>query len=116
MANRILFASSVICGLLHILAMIMFAPPNILLITFLCGSISSIYNHGSTKNLAKWTDRIVMVIGMIIEFFFASNTHVVLILISICLYFSGKRLKSSVPHLVAHFILTTCHIMIVDAN
>jgi hypothetical protein len=68
MANPRLFASSLVLGFLHLLLLLLHQPvPRIFAVNVLCGIFSSIWNHGATLEVAKWSDRTMMAVGAVVD-------------------------------------------------
>jgi len=68
MVNLVLFKSTIILGTIQLLTMIALNSQNIFFntnITF--GILTSLINHGTTSNIAKWTDRCMMLIGIYVD-------------------------------------------------
>ena len=142
MANHVLFASSLFFGFLH-LALILFFQPVPLLFSYgvLCGVFSSLWNHGSTSDIAKWSDRIMMVVGAVVDFAYlaAVPTPSKLLLASLIVaaivgYAGAKALvrvslkkeaspaasvfaavftSGNLPHLLAHLCLSCTHFIMI---
>lgn len=64
---------------------------NLLLATIILGLFTSLWNHAVTCNIAKYTDRVMMGLGLILN----------LLIISTCLYLS-------------HLILTINHLVLME--
>ena len=65
MVNPVLFKSSLLFGTIQLIAMIALESRNIVFNTsIIFGIITSVINHGSTTEIAKWSDRTMMLIGI----------------------------------------------------
>lgn len=74
MVNPVLFKSSLIFGTIQLITMIALESNNILFntsITF--GIVTSVINHGTTSKIAKWMDRLMMLIGIYIDIYVIEN-------------------------------------------
>jgi len=68
MANPILLKSTLIFGTIQLISMIALECRNIALNTSIAfGIVTSIINHGTTSNIAKWSDRTMMLVGIFID-------------------------------------------------
>jgi len=124
MANSVLFTSSLFLGFIH-MALIMFYQPvhRILAFTIICGTFSSIWNHGVTSEIAKWTDRGIMVVGTAVDFIYiivipateAQRTLLItLISTAIAGYsFSKITIRGNLPHILAHICLSFAHYILI---
>jgi len=118
MANPVLFQSSVFLGLIHILiVMALNADPWISLI-YSIGAFTSVWNHGSTMDVAKWLDRLCMCIGTVTDIFYIWKLpfwlsifgySFVIIYIG-CYFISKKLINGNIPHIITHIGATLCHI------
>lgn len=76
MANLVLFKSSLIFGTIQLIAMIALESRNIAFntsITF--GILTSVINHAITSEIAKWTDRTMMLVGIYIDICVIESMH-----------------------------------------
>lgn len=125
MVNVTLFISSIIFGSIHILFMILFPSFILLMIILILGIITSIWNHGSSDELSKWCDRILILTGVFIDLYFIAiiieyhpNCYYLFLLIllaivfylnaKLCNYFSIQK-YGNLFHLFAHLSATICH-------
>ena len=77
MANSTLFASSLCLAFLHLALVLAFQPvPRVFAFVILCGTFSSIWNHGVTNDIAKWADRCMMAIGACADLAYLSNVPI----------------------------------------
>ena len=77
MVNFILFKSSFIFGTIQLLSMFSLESRNLLLNTSTTfGILTSIVNHGTTSDIAKWTDRCMMLIGIYVDICVIETMHV----------------------------------------
>ena len=140
MANPVLFASSLFLAFVHLALILAQQPlPRLFSFTVLCGTFSSIWNHGTTSEIAKWTDRSMMAVGAVVDFAYLSSVPMEmrpllcgLIVCAILGYFGAKFLvvrappptgkagkaglkggdaspAGNAPHLVAHVLLSLTH-------
>ncbi len=117
MANIILFNSSLICSLAHIIVMILY-PPSFVYGSFLTLALTtSVCNHGLTSDVWKWSDRVVMVVGSGVTIYMAPSTTVKsLVLLLGLLYGAAKNYAHVGFHLGAHGLLTLVNIHILYTN
>ncbi len=113
MANRLLFRSSVLCSLLHLITMIMYPPPALYGSFIGLALTSSICNHGLTSEFWKWSDRIIMVAGSGITTYVAPTPVIKssVVLLGL-LYGAAKRYDAVQLHLAAHGLLTAINMSI----
>lgn len=76
MANHVLFASSLFLAFLHLSLVIYFKPPRAFAFSVLCGTFSSIWNHGVTNDVAKWSDRGMMAVGALVDFSYIASVPI----------------------------------------
>lgn len=121
MANRILYISSCIMFIFHLIIIYIFNPSIILQLLYIIGCITSILNHGSTNIYAKYTDRIVMVIGCLIDIYFnlklpSKKKYIVFIYIamSVLFYFSAKYFEIVEFHYSAHIFISIAHLIMLS--
>jgi len=64
MVNRVLLYSSLICGGIHLVY-----PSHLVVhrMAMMSGVMTSIWNHGTTSPIAKWTDRGMMMVAVIVH-------------------------------------------------
>jgi hypothetical protein len=124
MANSVLFTSSLFLGFLHMALIIFYQPvPRILAFTITCGTFSSIWNHGVTSEIAKWTDRGIMVIGTTVDFIYIivvnateAQRTLLITLMSTALAgytFAKITIGGNLPHLLAHICLSFAHFILI---
>ena len=137
MANPVLFASSLFLAFIHLALILAQQPlPRVFSFTVLCGTFSSIWNHGTTTEVAKWSDRSMMAVGAVVDFAYLWSVPMEmrpllcsLIVLAILGYFGAKFLvvqapgktakaglkggdaspAGNAPHLIAHILLSMTH-------
>lgn len=119
MANATLFASSVVSGIIHWMALACFdRTPPLLKQIILVGIATSIWNHGTTSTLAKVADRVAMLVGFAVDVMFAvllSNYFCMWLLCgAVGFYFIAKQSCFDVYHVFAHLILTMAHLILIQ--
>ncbi len=135
MANKFLFISSCLISFLHIRWLIIFMPYNLVLVsTILTGLLTSIANHGLTSNYAKWSDRLVMWIGIFVNMYLLLdveyNTRQLcyfLLSLTVTSYFLSKflltvmvigrnsiHLIANILHVLAHIFITANHLILIE--
>ena len=131
MTNPVLLQSSMVCTFLHIITLINF--PNVspfygFILTR--GCLSSIYNHGSSNEFAKWYDRTVMRESFFVDLFFMLKTNTLdtagtFMVLAAILYFFSKLIQhiykqvdpfTDFLHLMAHIGITIAHIIVIIAH
>ena len=60
MANPRLCVSATLLGLLHVLGLLLFPCPRVYAITLVLAVATSVWNHGTTSECAKWSDRLTI--------------------------------------------------------
>lgn len=130
MANPLLFKSSIILGFFNVLFVEIWKVPLAYRTYMWMGVFTSIWNHGTTSNLAKYSDRAVMFINAIPDIIYILNIdNQFFILKFLCfifffsavgLFFVAKKLihsKNNVnafgnkQHLTCHFLITIEHFL-----
>lgn len=82
MANNVLFHSSIFHGIILLLVLGLLYQQNIhyvpwyIVVGLVMVIIASCWNHGSTNNVAKWSDRIITSILTIILLFFLLTSEI----------------------------------------
>lgn len=131
MVNPVLFQSACILGSVHIAAIALYNPPRIFATNMIIGVLTSVWNHGMTHELAKWSDRGVMGVGMVIDLYYLAyiakypwNMSLAASIFSAAIgYLLAKAIihriavnshgkiqeKGNIPHLFAHVCLTIVH-------
>ncbi len=121
MANKILFISSTICGLILFIYLIVhyncISNQSLILIPFIIfGFITSLLNHGKTSNFYKFLDRItitmlaILLITLII--YNKRKICMIILLVSIGLFLLAKYIyqysnnNHTIPHLMSHIFAT----------
>ena len=124
--NYILLASSIAFTATHLLTLL--HHPNVsCLYAFLLmrGCLSSIVNHASTNEIAKWYDQNVMLQSFFVDVFYIIETNSInsagfTLLVAAISFFAGKligiKLISTALHLYSHICITVCHVMIITAH
>ncbi len=129
MANPVLFASSLSITIVHLIAQFWYQQTNPILSTMMiCGLVTSIWNHGVTSFIAKYTDRCMMWIGFFVDSYLTwqirDQSHfyvcIVCLILSASLYWVAKAWvtlsrNGNVPHLMAHCMLTVTHVSLIAA-
>lgn len=112
MTNVILACSSVVCGLPHVIWALgtRTAGPWQLRIMFLVGTVGAIWNHSVKSKWAKWTDRMIATIGVVVDLVHV-NTPMEKALVMVCVggYLISKKTQKTIPHVCSHVSITLCH-------
>jgi hypothetical protein len=88
--NSQLYYSSVIIGFIILFIIIFYYNPNLLLLYILTfvGIITSIVNHGTTNNIAKYIDRIIIWVLLFVYLYYCTLiTNEKMQFISLCIIF-----------------------------
>lgn len=134
MANKILLNSSYIFGIIHVLYMLINRSNNVLLnLNIVIGIFTSIINHKLTSSIVKWIDRVIMLIGIIINLYIIETIHniyiyyisLLFLLLSIISFILSKSLLriplhknnfysvhilNILLHIASHMFLTITHL------
>ena len=130
MANPILLKTSCFFGLAHFIAMYIYQEtlPQIYCTILTIGILTSIWNHGTTSEIAKWGDRICIALAVmsaiyhITLFSYRPNSIIVfsVITLAITCYFIAKNhekkkehYKRDFCHGSSHMIATAAHVTII---
>jgi hypothetical protein len=126
MANTLLFHSSLICGmvLLYTISLYSSSIPSIVWWLIVCIIGTSLWNHGTTMNIAMICDRMAVWIGFCICIFLLSQStssykHEIFIFffLSLCLLFFSKAFSSSFQHILhvsSHILITFTLILFIQ--
>ena len=129
MANRLLFISSVVYGIINLLLLLLcqyYYKSNrnkecsmeikIMEILTVIIIASSLLNHGNTNIYYKWLDRIMVYIGLIIYIYICIKYYItislVLIIASCILYIYAKVYNIYEFHILVHTIMTLNNIIL----
>lgn len=127
MAATILFISSAVCSLAHLVAMFnCMRLDRIYGIILIRGCVASLINHGTTCEFAKWYDRSVMLDSFFLDLYFMYSTNTLLIagpwMIAAALTYGmsksiiahdGGYASSMLFHLFSHVAITIAHIVVI---
>ena len=69
MVNVYLYRSSLICGAIQFLFMTFYNTKLNLVIFYTIGILTSIWNHGTTSEVAKWVDRFIACMAMFVDLY-----------------------------------------------
>ena len=113
MVNLILFRSSVFLGICHFMIPIFTKVSYFdkLMILYYFGIVTSLWNHGTTSSMAKWSDRVVMYVGCLSDFLFCLH-HLVFcpfLLIYVTCYILAKCEQKNGFHITTHVVATGLH-------
>ena len=115
MANKLLLNSSLCSLTCHILAIIMSIQlPPIPYIGFVFfGLGTSVWNHYSTSEIAKWIDRLTMVSGVFVTYLVAPlYVFKYVLMVIIGTYGIAKLYNSNISHIIAHACITCINVYI----
>lgn len=131
MANAFLLLSIWMLGTLNVISIIAFRPANmVIVVSMVAGILTSVWNHGTTSTLAKWSDRVMISIGALIDGYTialnmtgrSAQLCSWLLLSSVLTYLLSKAVRntsltsisSNVLHAFAHVMITCCHVLMVE--
>lgn len=119
MANLKLYKSSIICTLIYLNIFIYFEYYNTnhkLIKLIYSGLITSILNHSLTSDYIKIIDRLIISYGSIYTLYlliiYYDIIKILLLIISILLFFLSKILQITLLHIYSHLIITFIHIQL----
>jgi hypothetical protein len=129
MANKLLFISSAVCGIINLLLLLLCqyyyrsvsnkeCSKEIKIMDILTVIIiaSSLLNHGNTSFYYKWLDRIMVYFGLIIYIYIGLKYYIsislVLIITACILYIFAKVYKIYEFHILVHTIMTINNIIL----
>jgi hypothetical protein len=124
MANDYLWKSSIFFGSIHFLFMIFWNTRLLLIFIYAVGILTSIWNHGTTSDLAKWADRIWISLGSLVDFYslFIMDAELAisgtLILMTAVFFFAmakkfekkKKDKERDLYHSISHALATIVHL------
>lgn len=122
MVNALLFVSSCVWGVFHGVWLFAFAPVRVDLTTVIVlGFATSIANHGTTSDVAKWCDRVAMAVCTCSDLWLASAMNVYhqlyctcLVLLAVAFYFCAKWSKRTDVHALAHVAISVNHLLMIQ--
>ena len=118
MANKFLFCSSILIGIIHVVSIFVLDYGNIFMkLIMMTGVITSILNHGLTSNVFKNLDRFYMRFAFLVEAYINFNTSSMYLMTSSGLtYFLSKLVYTNIArdiiHLIAHLLITASHVLL----
>jgi hypothetical protein len=113
MVNPTLFVSAILCSALHSAAILWYQPPLPYTIFLASACATSMWNHGTTSTLAKWSDRAIMGIGLPVTFALAPTSALQALTVDIMLVYGLAKHRQSTPlHIVAHILITFINLQI----
>lgn len=125
MANPLLFRSACLLGSLHVVLVLLYEIPFFLALAYLCAVATSVWNHGTTSGLAKWTDRFTIVCAVIVDSMYIAVMPAaqlclgaVLVVAGVSCYFMAKAAirsgQSGDPyHVLSHCFGTVLNIIVI---
>ena len=132
--NPTLFTTSCVMLAGHLILVLCFSHSPLPLLIMYVGPLTSVWNHGTTSEIAKWSDRCVMTIGLGVDLWFIcrlSDTwqHITMVVLflswALALYFGGKvfversdntnadaeeDILDSMPHAIADICILASHV------
>jgi hypothetical protein len=119
--NRILFRSTLLCTFIH-MYFVNGETSRVLVVVYSTGLCTSLWNHATTSWLAKNSDRLMMVSGVIFDVVYLNEmsincikkTYILLLLVlSIVNYFISTAYNTTLFHVYSHLTLTLCHYFLI---
>lgn len=104
MANPVLFKSSILLTIFHIIIVEAWNVPHLFRVYIWLGCLSSIWNHGTTSNLAQFFDRIFMIVFTSMNFIYITGfeeEHLLLKLIGVFAILGGGACFLTAKFLIA---------------
>lgn len=120
--NRILLRSTLLCTLFH-LYFVNGDTSRVLVVVYSAGLSTSLWNHATTSWLAKNSDRLMMVSGVIFDVVYLNEMSInfikkiyilLLLVLSIVNYIISKSYNMTLFHVFSHLILTLCHYFLIQ--
>lgn len=104
MANAVLLQSGAYASLIHLLAFLYYAAPapHIAIQTIAC--LTTIWNHGTTSDLAMWSDRAMMAVMVLYHLRYDPSWTVAWT--AVPAYFAAKATGDTRWHIAAHAAAT----------
>lgn len=131
MANPLLLKSSIILGFINLVFVEFFDVPNYFRTYMWLGVFTSIWNHGTTSKIAKFSDRFVIIANAIPEFFYIMQIdpeYWFWKAACVLLFFSGifsfiiakikiatknnENIHGNKQHFLCHFLITVEHLLL----
>ena len=126
MANSVLFKTSFFFGLIHFIAMYLYQEtvPRVYCTILTIGILTSLWNHGTTSEVAKWGDRLWIALGVLNDLYHISifsyrpNSLIVLsvIVLAIVCYFRAKFHEGKKDFISRDFCHASCHMVATAAH
>lgn len=118
MANQILFMSAIANTFIHSILFLL-NPPSPLFGYILCFGLStSLLNHGMTNVLAKYGDRLAMIIGLTFDLMVSYQQEAYIAFIglylSVACYALSKLFDQVEFHVLSHIVLTGVHMILIS--
>lgn len=104
--NKRLLVSSIVHGGVHLGMMYMYTPHNVYCLYVVCGIATSMWNHGGRSEIARWTDRIVMIFAVLLHLVYFGNRYLTTCIVSTFLF--SKLQKDPVWRDVLHIATHSC--------
>lgn len=104
--NKRLLISTFVHGGVHLCMMYVYAPHYIYCLYVVCGVATSVWNHGCTSQIARWTDRGVMVVAVLFHLLYFGNRYLTTCIVSTFLL--SKLQTCTVCRDVLHIATHSC--------
>ena len=108
MTNHILCVTSCVMLLSHTQSLHA-STPTPLVISYVLGPLTSIWNHGTTSTWAKWTDRITMTAGFLLDLHYCHSSTILLLLFTSILAYLYAKHTHIAWHVLAHACVCLAH-------
>jgi len=117
MVNPTLARSALVISVIHAIGFAALQPsiPYALFLAAGCGT--SVWNHATTSEIAKWADRGVMGIGTVLTMIIAPTPlEQALMLLTVAAYTAAKKCGSNHAHILSHGLITFINLRIMAAT
>lgn len=117
MVNVTLARSAIAVSFIHAVGFALFQPSGPYTLFLTAGCATSVWNHATTSEIAKWADRSAMGIGTVLTLLIAPTPfEQALMLLTVIAYAVAKQAQSTNTHMVAHALITFINLRIMAAT
>ena len=111
MVNHTLALSATAVSIIHAASFLFFTPPLAYAAFLTAGCGTSVWNHATTSEIAKWADRATMGVGTVLTLLIAPNPFFqAAMLLTVVAYGAGKWMGSTKLHMTSHALITFINI------
>lgn len=109
--NHTLALSATAISIVHAISFAALTPPLAYVAFLTAGCGTSIWNHATTSEIAKWADRATMGVGTVLTLLIAPSPFFqALMLLTVIAYGAGKYFESTKLHMLSHALITFINI------